>query len=740
MKNVVWLQLADWHHGARDKFERNLILDKLKQDIIQRQKIDPSLGSINFAIFCGDLANKAASAEYAECATTFLSEIALAADLPTSVGKQSNFFIAPGNHDIDRAYVEKFSPSALKAQLTTPSEVNDWVLLDKSRKYVLAPFEDYIDCVREFTGRDYQGYADSDIINVNGTKIGIACLNSAWMCGKVKNAVGEFDDYGRVIIAEHQVETALSCLDGAEIKLAVLHHPFEWLSPLDHDLAERAICKGFDFVLTGHKHQADPKVVHSALGQYIMIPSGSSFDGRDPNGSLYANSYSFVVVDPLTGMVRIFVRKWSEKMREWTADSDIGSNGSIEFELPSRRRGPAEVSEVIPAVKPHEDVESIRQMIADAESANAEINISTTITKNSTYYTVRHKDPEKPILVQMPEFPDTELGRLGLEKFKKCMEEGREVQFLEGEAIWTPPFQISNMGVVDPLAMTVLLRPIVSTKKAPVRLQLVDETGHVFHQIGFANLVPSRIGTQKMEISISGQHLGAEFSFIFKEQDERKITFKHSLRLSRVSTVDAINTIDFLVGLSRGLTLEVISLEHNSKLMALGGCSFDQSIRSYEGTRLLLGFLTKINNAFGLDIRYPDGAPSEKDLLSSELLASLLDGQPVSVPQDKHGYLVLGHQVGEFKSLVETWKIHPKLVINAEMAAPFEIFGHSIAVKNVKLHYLDTAPADGLDELLCRMNGLDDIDCINIPITYSRVVFEIEETPLEEPALECLTE
>jgi len=731
MKNIVWLQLGDWHHGARDKFERNLILDKLKKDILQRRDIDPSLESIDFMVFCGDLANKATSAEYSECAKTFLTEIVKAADLPKNDGKKKNLFIVPGNHDINRTYVERFSPSGLKAPLTTPSEINEWLLQDKARQFVLDPFEDFVKCVSRFTGRKYLGYADSYIIDIKGIKVGIACLNSAWMCGKFKNLDGNVDDYGCVILGEHQVETAISNLEGADIKLAVLHHPFEWLSPVDHDLAERAICKGFDFVLTGHTHQSEPKEVKSTIGHYIMVSSGSSYDGRHPYNSLYVNSYSFVVINPISKKVKIYVRKWSEKIREWTAEAEAGPNGTVEFNLPNSKCRATAPTTLGTSVEPIANIESVMRMIAEAEAINADLNISTTITKTGTYHTVRHKDPKKPIVLPMPEFPPTELGRIGFEKFKKGMEEGREVEFLEGEAIWKSPVQLPNLITPDPATTRVVMKPVLEPTRAPVRLQLVDAKGNISHQIGFAYLSVLRIGTQEMECSISGERLGAELSFIFSGKSNTSVTFKHSLQLSKVRASDAVETIEFLVGLSNGLNLEIISLEHDKILMRLGGCSFDQAIRPYENSRVLLEFLSTINKSLGLDIRYPDGVPSEKDCMTAELLASLLEGRSISIPQDKHGSLVLGHQVGDCKDLVEMWKTHPKLVLNAELAAPFEIFGHSIAVKNIKLHYLDTAPADGLDELTGRMDGLGDEEYINIPITYSKVVFEAKVEPAE---------
>ena len=144
MNNIVWLQLADWHHGAWDKADRELILKKLKKDILERHKIDQMLGTIDFAVFCGDLANKASKTEYSQCAKSFLSVVALAAGLKPIGKKYKNIFIVPGNHDIDRGYIEKYSPSSLKVPLTTTTEINSWVAQDTDRQFILAPFQAYL--------------------------------------------------------------------------------------------------------------------------------------------------------------------------------------------------------------------------------------------------------------------------------------------------------------------------------------------------------------------------------------------------------------------------------------------------------------------------------------------------------------------------------------------------------------------------------------------------------------------
>jgi 3',5'-cyclic AMP phosphodiesterase CpdA len=63
MTGLTWLHLSDWHQGSKE-FDREVVRDKLVEDLENRKTISPDLVKIDFIIFSGDVANSAKPEEY----------------------------------------------------------------------------------------------------------------------------------------------------------------------------------------------------------------------------------------------------------------------------------------------------------------------------------------------------------------------------------------------------------------------------------------------------------------------------------------------------------------------------------------------------------------------------------------------------------------------------------------------------------------------------------------------------
>ena len=58
------------------------------------------------------------------------------------------------------------------------------------------------------------------------------------MCARNKDAGGEVYDYGYALVGEPQIHDALTQIEGAEVRIVMLHHPFDWIREFD-----RARCR-----------------------------------------------------------------------------------------------------------------------------------------------------------------------------------------------------------------------------------------------------------------------------------------------------------------------------------------------------------------------------------------------------------------------------------------------------------------------------------------------------------------
>ena len=90
MTGVTWLHLSDWHQG-RKEFDREVVRDKLLDDLENRKDISPDLAKVDFIIFSGDVANSAKPEEYQAANEELFDRILKATGLTPD-----KLFIVPG--------------------------------------------------------------------------------------------------------------------------------------------------------------------------------------------------------------------------------------------------------------------------------------------------------------------------------------------------------------------------------------------------------------------------------------------------------------------------------------------------------------------------------------------------------------------------------------------------------------------------------------------------------------------
>lgn len=119
-------------------------------------------------------------------------------------------------------------------------------------------------------------------IEIDNKKISICLLNSA---------VFSLDDrdVGNLFIGRRNVEAAakeINALD-SDIKLAVMHHPFGWLSSIESIQVKSIINDNFDCILSGHLHENEIEKVIGSSGDALHLAAGATYQTRKwPNTAL----------------------------------------------------------------------------------------------------------------------------------------------------------------------------------------------------------------------------------------------------------------------------------------------------------------------------------------------------------------------------------------------------------------------------------------------------------------------
>jgi len=304
MPTINWLHLSDWHQKD-DAFDRTVVRDALLKDLREREKISPDLARIDFVFFTGDLAWSGKEAEYNKARATLLDPVLDALKLD-----KNRLFLIPGNHDLDRDRF-KFLPTDLRKPFESEKQVQEWLGEKDERDELLKPFRDYQKFVDGYGVPGFGSYGDHRIVPFGDMKIGIFGGNSALMCARNTDAAGKINDLGFLVAGEQQVYEHLEKLAQADVRIGLIHHPFEWLSEFDRTTVERRLRRGCHFVLRGHQHFPEVQVVQGTTGNAAIIPGGACYDGRIPERPIYANAYNFVHHDTDRAETVVYLRRLS---------------------------------------------------------------------------------------------------------------------------------------------------------------------------------------------------------------------------------------------------------------------------------------------------------------------------------------------------------------------------------------------------------------------------------------------
>ena len=320
MTGLTWLHLSDWHQKGTE-FDREIVLEALLKDIKKRDDISPSLAVVDFIVFSGDLASSGKPEEYQTAKEKLLDPILNATDL-----KPDRLFIVPGNHDLDREELKLFS-SDLQKPIGSEAQTQEWLTNERKRRKLQDLFWAFTKFVTGYTNQKSPDYADSCFWSINGKNISIIGLNSALGCGR--NEI----EKGSLVVGEPQIRESAKGLAEADIKIAVLHHPLDWLAEHDFIRIERPLRSSCDFILCGHTHRPRVEASLSTQGNAVIIPAGASYRKRIEKSPHYTSSYNFVHLDFDKGTVSVFLRRWDDVRGEWVEDISSSPGGQFNFKL-----------------------------------------------------------------------------------------------------------------------------------------------------------------------------------------------------------------------------------------------------------------------------------------------------------------------------------------------------------------------------------------------------------------------
>lgn len=259
---LKWLHISDIHFSSQTEWRDSIARDSLVEYLMAIFKKDSSFRP-DFIFCTGDIAFGESGAlllsDQYEQAKKFFDKLldACGQDESNPLPKD-RLFVVPGNHDINRKNVNNDAQETLTRWAEKSSDY-----VDKINERFAAQTQEFKDAMKRLNEYDQfvKSYLPhqidnngrhcfSNIVDINGVKVGIAGFNTAWSCA------GPEDDRTLWLAAECQFNATNRDLKNTDLRIGLIHHPLDWLNQTERELATRRISTDFHFWLHGHSHKA----------------------------------------------------------------------------------------------------------------------------------------------------------------------------------------------------------------------------------------------------------------------------------------------------------------------------------------------------------------------------------------------------------------------------------------------------------------------------------------------------
>lgn len=312
-----------------EEFIMKGLLNDLKE--FNRQK------EIDLIVITGDLIDKGGESFEAPEIAFISFEDKVLEPLCTELNLQrEQIFFVPGNHDIQRYADEAITENGLGGMLTSTIAVNKYIdsgnRLGAKRIDLYKEFERtyYKNYKGEHELTDYQSCFKSNSGNLS---IGITCFNSAWRC------FDSVTDRGRIILGERQITNARKIIQGCDVKIALIHHPLDWLDSFEVKSISAFVQRDYNLLFCGHIHEGSSWSQSTMHGnQFVSVaPSNWTYNFRTHDINNF-NGYSIIDYDKIKNQVITHNRRYSYNKEIYDPNTELGdSNGNMVFTFPDTR-------------------------------------------------------------------------------------------------------------------------------------------------------------------------------------------------------------------------------------------------------------------------------------------------------------------------------------------------------------------------------------------------------------------
>ena len=322
------IHLSDFHLNDDNLSDWNTYI---KSELINTIKSYTDSAEPCFIVCTGDLIDKGGKGNIETAFNTFKEEVIEPILSETGLTKD-HFILTPGNHDINRNSDQVYEDSGLKAEFEKQGakflnaytkkiiETDDKGGSQRIRAYSNFIKDFYSDCSNVKT--TYLG--TSFVFEENDIKIGFSSLNTAWCC------YDDNDNKQGVYIGEPQYQMCLNDVRECDVRIAIMHHPIDWLK-LEKNSIAQWIYKDYNLFLCGHVHETETTLTTNLYNMlFVDIAPCFTNEIRSKSNS-FANGFSMINFDPDNRFVEVYFYKYKFDERKYILNIDYVSEGKLSF-------------------------------------------------------------------------------------------------------------------------------------------------------------------------------------------------------------------------------------------------------------------------------------------------------------------------------------------------------------------------------------------------------------------------
>lgn len=302
---IRWLHLSDFHVG-KDDYAGPKMFDYIIAHVKQRKEegFTPDLIFVT-----GDLANKGLESEYTDFWLEFMD------GLQAAVGNDiaGRTFVVPGNHDVDRDHNQAFGRDEMLAESSKHFDPTEKGL--KARQMLLPRFQAFNDSDQTSVKGAFTNMAGafSTVLTLSDKKVGIAGINTAWLCKD------DHDDE-KLTPGKGMVEQALNAIKDTQLRIVLGHHPLDWLLPAEQKPIKSLFGQNAVIYLHGHLHEEWVEPTYGGGHQFLAVQSGAAFQAREREK--WRNGLVWGEADLDEAVIRLQPRRWIPDQQAWVPATD----------------------------------------------------------------------------------------------------------------------------------------------------------------------------------------------------------------------------------------------------------------------------------------------------------------------------------------------------------------------------------------------------------------------------------